>query len=125
LAAGKPFEKEARLLRADGQYRWFVIRAVPLRDEEGNIVNWYGTSIDIEDLKRAEDRVRLSIDTIPTMAWTVRSDGAVDFVNRRWLDYTGLTLEEEVADAPNSSRRSSKRRGKVARGHGRWGIVRG
>jgi PAS domain S-box-containing protein len=98
LAAGKPFEKEARLLRADGQYRWFVIRAVPLRDEEGNIVNWYGTSIDIEDLKRAEDRVRLSIDTIPTMAWTVRSDGAVDFVNRRWLDYTGLTLEEEVAD---------------------------
>src|SRR2546426_843226 len=44
LAAGKPFEKEARLRRADGQYRWFLIRAVPLRDEQGNIANWYGTS---------------------------------------------------------------------------------
>src|ERR1700739_1536262 len=58
FAAGKPFEKEARLRRADGQYRCFLIRAVPLRDKVGNIVNWYGTSIDIEDLKRAEDRIR-------------------------------------------------------------------
>src|SRR3984893_17733536 len=98
LAAGKPFEKEARLRRADGHYRWFLIRAVPLRDEPGNIVHWYGTSIDIEDLKRTEDRVRLIIDTLPTMVWTVRPDGAVDFVNQRWLDYTGLTLEEEIED---------------------------
>src|SRR6266404_224990 len=98
LAAGKPFAKEGRLRRADGQYRWFLIRAVPLRDEPGNIVNWYGTSIDIEDLKRAEDRVRLVINTIPTMVWTLQPDGAVDFVNQRWLDYTGLTLEEEIED---------------------------
>src|SRR5712692_4593366 len=98
LAAGKPFEKEARLRRADGQYRWFLIRAVPLRDEPGNIVNWYGTSIDIEDLKRDEDRARLVINTIPTMVWTLQPDGAVDFVNQRWLDYTGLTLEEEIED---------------------------
>jgi PAS domain S-box-containing protein len=96
LAAGKPFEKEARLRRADGQYRWFLIRAVPLRDEQGNIVNWYGTSSDIEHLKRAEDRVRLIINTIPMMAWSVRPDGAVDFVNQRWLDYTGVSLEEEI-----------------------------
>jgi PAS domain S-box-containing protein len=96
LAAGKPFEKEARLRRADGQYRWFLIRAVPLGDERGNILNWYGTSIDIEDLKRAEDRVRLIIDTLPTMAWTVRPDGVVDFVNQRSLDYTGLSLQEQI-----------------------------
>ena len=96
LAAGKPFEKEARLRRADGQYRWFLIRAVPLRDEQGNIANWYGTSSDIEHLKRAEDRVRLIINTIPLMAWSVRPDGAVDFVNQRWLDYTSLSLEEEI-----------------------------
>src|SRR5467141_3781568 len=98
LAAGKPFEKEARLRRADGQYRWFVIRAVPLRDEQGNIVKWYGTTSDIDDLKRAEDRVRLIIDAIPTMAWTVRPDGVLDFVNQRWLDYAGLSLAEEIAD---------------------------
>jgi PAS domain S-box-containing protein len=96
LAAEKPFEREVRLRRADGEYRWFLMRAVPRRDEHGNIVKWYGTSSDIEDLKRAEDRIRLIIDTIPTMAWTVRPDGAVDFVNRRWIAYTGVSLEEEI-----------------------------
>src|SRR5260370_15261308 len=96
LAAGKPFEKEARLRRADGKYRWFLIRAVPLRDEQGSISNWYGTTTDIEDLKRAEDRIRLIINTIPTMVWTLLPDGTVDFVNQRWLDYTGLTWEEEI-----------------------------
>ena len=98
LAAGKPFQKEARLRRADGQYRWFLIRAVPFRDKQGNIVHWYGTSTDIEDLKRAEHRIRLLIDAIPTMAWTLRPDGVVDFVNQRWLDYTGFTLQEEIDD---------------------------
>jgi PAS domain S-box-containing protein len=98
LAAEKPFEKEARLRRADGQYRWFLIRAVPLRDGQSNVVKWYGTTSDIEDLKRAEDRVRLVINTIPTMAWTVRPDGVVDFINQRWLDYTGLSFEKEIED---------------------------
>jgi len=98
LAAEKPFEKEVRLGRADGQYRWFLIRAVPLRDEQSNVVKWYGTTSEIEDLKRAEDRVRFVINTIPTIAWTVRPDGVVDFVNQRWLDYTGLSLEKEIED---------------------------
>src|ERR1700731_3976928 len=96
LAAGKPFEKEARLRRADGQYRWFLIRAVPQRDEQSNIIKWYGTTSDIEDLKRAEDRIRLVINTIPTMVWTLQPDGACDFVNQTWMDYTGLSLEEEI-----------------------------
>ena len=95
LAAGQPFEKEARLRRADGQYRWFLIRAVPLRDERRNVVRWYGTSSDIEDLKRAEDRVRLIINTMPMMAWTLEPDGTVDFVNQRCLDYSGLSLAEQ------------------------------
>jgi PAS domain S-box-containing protein len=100
LAVGKPFEKEARLRRADGQYRWFLLRAEPLLDEQGNVVKWYGTSTDIDDLKRAEDRARLIIDTIPMMAWTVRPDGVVDFLNQRWLDYAGRSLEEHIED-PN------------------------
>jgi PAS domain S-box-containing protein len=53
-----------------------------------------------EVLRQSEDSLRLIIDTIPTMAWTVRPDGAVDFVNQRWLDYTGLSLEEELNE-PN------------------------
>ena len=58
LAEGKPLETEARLRRADGEYRWLLIRAVPLRDETGKIVKWYGASADIEDRKRAEETLR-------------------------------------------------------------------
>ena len=60
VAAGKPMESEARVRRADGEYRWLLIRNVPLRDELGNIVNWYGTAIDIEERHRAEDALRRS-----------------------------------------------------------------
>jgi PAS domain S-box-containing protein len=60
LAAGEPMESEARLRQADGEYRWSLIRNVPLRDELGNIVKWYGTSIDIEDRKQAENALRQS-----------------------------------------------------------------
>jgi PAS domain S-box-containing protein len=55
FAAGQPFEREARLRRADGAYRWFLVRAVPLCDEHGKVVRWYGTTTDIEDRKCAED----------------------------------------------------------------------
>src|SRR6202521_429478 len=54
FAAGQPFEKEARLRRADGAYRWFLHRAVPLRDDQGSVVKWYGTTTDIEERKRTE-----------------------------------------------------------------------
>lgn len=55
LAAGTPWEGEARLRRADGAYRRFLLRTLPLRDEAGNIVRWYAAGYDIEELKRAED----------------------------------------------------------------------
>jgi PAS domain S-box-containing protein len=57
MAAGEPYEDEMRLRRADGEYRWFLVRTVPLRDEGGNIVKWFGCSVDIEDRKRAEQRL--------------------------------------------------------------------
>src|SRR5260370_5578053 len=98
LAAGKPFEKEVGLRRRDGEYRWFLVRAVPLRDEKGNIVHWFGTSNDIDELKRAEDRIRLIINTIPTMAWSIQPNGVVDFVNQRSLDYQGLALDEMIKE---------------------------
>jgi len=60
LATGESMESEARLRRADGKYRWFLIRNVPLRDELGKIIKWYGTSFDIEDRKQAEDALRQS-----------------------------------------------------------------
>jgi PAS domain S-box-containing protein len=98
MAAGKPFQTEARLRGTDGQYRWFLIRAMPLQDERGNIVKWFGLTVEIEDLKRAEDRVRLAINTIPTMVWTITPEGTIDFVNQRSLEYSGLSLEEQLAE---------------------------
>ena len=101
VSAGKPFEGEARLRRADGQYRWFLSRGVPLRDDLGEVIGWYGTTTDIEDRKqaedavaRSEDRLRLVIDTIPALVGSMLPDGSVQFINRRWLEYAGLSLEE-------------------------------
>ena len=56
VATGRLFEDEARFRRAaDGEHRWFLVRGVPLRDQHGKIVKWYGTLTDIEDRKRAEE----------------------------------------------------------------------
>ncbi len=60
IESGQPIETEARYRRADGQYRWLLVRAVPLRDESGTIVKWYGVNTDIDDLKRVEHALRRS-----------------------------------------------------------------
>jgi len=55
LATGESFEEEMRFRRTDGEYRWFLSRAVPLRDKRGKVVKWYGAATDIQDRKRAEE----------------------------------------------------------------------
>jgi PAS domain S-box-containing protein len=98
FAAGKPFEKKARLRRADGEYRWFHLRAVPLRDEQGNIVKWYGLTCDFEDQMRAERQSRALIDAIPQQIWSGPPDGTIDFCNDGWRSYMGLELEDLRGD---------------------------
>ena len=58
LARGLPFEVEHRALRHDGQYRWFLTRYKPFRNEEGQVIRWYCTGTDIDDRVRAEERTR-------------------------------------------------------------------
>jgi formate hydrogenlyase transcriptional activator len=58
LSRALPFEDEQRALGKDGKYRWFLIRYNPLHDEQGRILRWYATGTDIEDRKRAEERIR-------------------------------------------------------------------
>src|SRR5258705_2942701 len=58
LARGVPFELEQRARRHDGQYRWFLVQYNPVRDEHGQTLRWYATGTDIDDRKRAEERVR-------------------------------------------------------------------
>jgi PAS domain S-box-containing protein len=60
LAAGEPTENELRIRTGQRDYRWMLVRNVPLRDSLGKIIKWYGTAIDIEDRKRAEEQLRRS-----------------------------------------------------------------
>ena len=105
LAAGQPGEVEGRLRRFDGVYRWFLFRAEPLRDESGNIVNWYGTDTDIDDLKRAEaklrqdeEELRRMTDAIPQTIIVMNPDGKAIYANRVTLEYTGLSLDDVRGD---------------------------
>ena len=101
LVSGEPGEIEARLRRHDGVYRWFLIRVEPFRDESGKLVRWYGTSTDIEDRKRAEEKLRQDerelrqlIDFLPQHVLVLDAEGTLVQANQTTLDYSGHTLDE-------------------------------
>ena len=101
LASGEPLEQEARCRMPNGEYRWFLGRNVPLRDEKGNITKWYGTLVDIEDRKRAELKLRQDeqefrriVDAIPHAIHVLKPDGSFLYANQAVLDYTGFTMDE-------------------------------
>jgi len=103
-ASGEPGELEHRLRRHDGEYRWFLFRVEPLRDELGNIIRWYGTNTDIENLKRTEDKLRQDerelrriTDAIPHTIVIQGPDGTPIYANQAVLDYSGFTMEDVVA----------------------------
>ena len=93
-ASGEPSGVEARMRRFDGEYRWFLIRAEPVRDQHGNIVRWFGTSTDIEELKRAEKELQDLVDYVPQLIVIREPDGRSIYANRATLDYLGRTIEE-------------------------------
>ena len=64
VAKGTPYEQEERHRRAEGQYRWFLARGVPLKDSEDHIVRWYGTNTDIEDRRRTEEALQEAQDKL-------------------------------------------------------------
>ena len=100
LVSGEAGAIEARLRRHDGVYRWFLIRVEPFRDELGNVVRWYGTSTDIDDLKRAQielekgqEELRRITDAIPLAIIVLGPDGEPLYTNRVVSDYTGVSLD--------------------------------
>lgn len=137
LASVKVGEIEARLRRQDGEYRWFLFRAEPVRDDHGNIISWYGANTDIEDRKRAESllataaeqikkseaELRTVIDAIPQLITAIGADGKFQYANQAVLDYTGLTKEQVMSDRfaeifhrEDTERLGGKRRASISRG---------
>jgi formate hydrogenlyase transcriptional activator len=106
LASGEPFEAEARVRRADGTYRALLHRKEPLHDERGNIVKWFGSSIDIEDRKRAEEKVREQetefrqiLDLTPQHVYVFGPDTSLAYANQVALEYFGVGLQQIQADS--------------------------
>jgi PAS domain S-box-containing protein len=105
LETGEPYDVEERIQRADGVYRWFHARGLPLRGGNGNIVRWYIVLTDIEDRKQAQQALRTSerelsliIETIPALVWSAAPGGELIYVNRRVQQYTGTTLDALARD---------------------------
>jgi formate hydrogenlyase transcriptional activator len=101
IETGHPYDSEYRIRRADGIYRWFHVRALPLRETEGRIIRWYALHTDIDDRKRVEEALRASelnfrliVDSIPGLVCTMSAAGEVELLNRQVLEYFGKTAEE-------------------------------
>src|SRR5262249_22096001 len=105
LTRGVPFENEQRVLAKDGKYRWFLIRYNPLLDEHGKIDRWYVAAAEIEDRKRAEDKLRQSEEDLRAITNTIRQpisvlapDGTWLYANQVALENSGLTMDEVIKE---------------------------
>ncbi|MDX5420383.1 MAG: PAS domain-containing protein, partial [Hymenobacteraceae bacterium] len=98
MRTGQMYERELRLRDINTEdYRWFLARAQPIRDVEGNIITWYGTATDIHDQKvlreqveASEKKFRFLTESIPQMVWSANPDGYIDYTNHRWYEYTKM-----------------------------------
>jgi PAS domain S-box-containing protein len=107
---GEPFVCRYRQRRANGPHRWVESRAEPLRDEFGAIVQWYGVSVDIEDMMKAEEALRdrerelsLLVDMVPVHIARMAPDGEPTFFSKRTLESIGID-DVAACDKPEMSR---------------------
>lgn len=103
MADGETFDEEMRLRRADGVYRWFLVRIAPAHDKKGNLVKWYGVSADIEDRKRAEQalfetnsRLELILDNAPLAISGWDREGRITSWNKAAERLFGWSAEEVI-----------------------------
>ncbi|WP_424630633.1 PAS domain-containing sensor histidine kinase [Bradyrhizobium sp. SYSU BS000235] len=101
LRTGENYVCEHRMWRADGAYHWFRSFGLPARDRDGRVVGWYGTTIDIDELKTAEAALRANeralqqlTDTVPVLIWCLSPQGNPVYFNKRMVEYTGESLEK-------------------------------
>ena len=96
-----PLSLICRLRFNDGTYRWNRVTAAPLLSDKGEIIQWYGTNVDIEELHQTQEelrenanRLRLMLDTLPAFVWCASPDGQPTYFNEPLMRYSGVTLEE-------------------------------
>jgi PAS domain S-box-containing protein len=101
LATGEPYAAEARIRRHDCTYRWFLHRAVPLRNASGRILRWFGSSTDVEDAKhaereirRSEERFRSLVEATSAIVWTTPASGEFTGEQPSWTAFTDQTPAE-------------------------------
>jgi PAS domain S-box-containing protein len=94
LKTGAAGELTFRARNAQGEYRWFISRAEPLRANDGTLLYWVGINLDIEELKRAEQELRDIVDTIPAIVWVAFPDGSNTYANNRFVEYSGMSAAQ-------------------------------
>ena len=90
MTRNEPFELTFSLRRHDGEYRWFLARAVPVKDEAGNVYRWIGTNTDIDEQKKAEERFRTLAESLPQLVWMTNEKGELDYASSKWKQYSGV-----------------------------------
>lgn len=107
LQTGEPLQVRGRLRRYDGEYRWVESRVAPLRDDAGDIVQWYGVSFEVEDevravhaLQESEQYLRQVIDTVPVVVFRATGEGKPVYANGRIREFYGF--QHENLDDPDS-----------------------
>ena len=87
---------EHRLRGKDGSYNWFLTRGVPLKNEDGDTLKWYGTSTNIQEQKENEARFRLIANSLPIVIWTASPDGGLTFISNQWEAEFGNSIAESL-----------------------------
>lgn len=105
MQRGAKFVIEVEAVRPDRSRRWLVLRGEPVRDAAGNIGAVRGTAFDATERKQAQEALRASdaeyrtlAEAMPQIVWITRADGWVLYFNQRWMDYTGLTLQQSLGE---------------------------
>src|SRR5215469_710927 len=103
IASGQAFSEEVLCRFADQSYHWVVSKAEPVRDDANNVIQWFGTILEVDDRKeierallKSELRFRALTDNIDEIVWVADGDWNVTYLNRRYAEYTGIPLAQAL-----------------------------